>query len=106
MAPDFDKIQAGMSNGLSKTRKIKKDNSAEISASEVSDNNVSFKQIDMGTGVAGRSSVRMDNFDTDMARFDKNYRFAELTNKYIEALVRKGYSLEDATMAVYRELGI
>ncbi len=107
MTPDFDKIQAGMTSGLQKTTKAnkKEDNNSNSQAGQ----GLSFKSIerkDMGTGVAGRSSVRMDNFDTDMSKLEKNYQFAQATNDYIDELVRQGYSLEEATMAVYKELGV
>ena len=108
MAPDFDKIQAGMTSGLNKTSKVKKDETVGKEAQP--NNNVSFKQVDlkdMGTGVAGRSSVKMDNLETDMISFKGNYKFADATNRLIDELVeKKGYSLEQAISAVYGELGI
>lgn len=108
MAPDFDKIQPGMTNGLNKTSKVKKEDNTE-KQSQQNNNNVSFKQVDlkdMGTGVAGRSSVKMDNLETDMISFKGNYKFADATNKLIDKLLDQGYSLEDAVSAVYGELGV
>ena len=107
MAPDFDKIQPGMTNGLNKTSKVKKEDNTEKQAQQ--SNNVSFKQVDlkdMGTGVAGRSSVKMDNLETDMISFRVNSKFADATNKLIDKLLEQGYSLEDAVIAVYGELGV
>ena len=108
MAPDFDKIQAGMTNGLNKTSKVQKEE--KVGKEAQLNNNVSFRQVDlkdMGTGVAGRSSVKMDNLDTDMISFRGNYKFADATNKLIDELVeKKGYSLEQAISAVYGELGV
>ena len=108
MTPDFDKIQPGMTSGLNKTSKVKKDENVEKESQP--NNNVSFKQVDlkdMGTGVAGRSSVKMDNLETDMISFKGNYKFADATNKLIDEMVdKKGYSLEQAISAVYGELGI
>ena len=107
MTPDFDKIQAGMTSGLQKTRKANK--KEETSNNAQAEQGLSFRSIerkDMGTGVAGRSSVRMDNFDTDMSKLEKNYQFAKYTNDCIDSLVKQGFSLEEATMAVYKELGV
>ena len=109
MTPDFDKIQAGMNNGLNKTSKISKEDEA-IKTSSQSDvqNGLSFRgteKSDMGTGAAGRSSVKMDNFNTDMLTFKGHYDFAQMTNNLIDALVEQGYSLDEATNAVYNELG-
>lgn len=106
MTPDFDKIQAGLTNGLQKTTRAKKE---EKVAEKQQDNGLSFKSIerkDMGTGVAGRSSVKMDNFETDMAKFNQNYQFVQATNKYIDSLLEQGYSLEEAINAVHSELGV
>ena len=107
MTPDFDKIQAGMNNGLKKTQKIQKDDTAQNTQPEVQ-NGLSFRgteETDMGTGAAGRSSVKMDNFKTDMASFKAHYNFAQMTNNLIDSLVEQGYSLDEATCAVYNELG-
>ena len=107
MTPDFDKIQAGMNNGLSKTSKIKKDETAQNTQAEVN-NGISFRgteKTDMGTGSAGRISVKMDNFNTDMISFKAHYDFAQMTNNLIDSLVEQGYSLDEATCAVYSELG-
>ena len=59
----------------------------------------------MGTGSAGRSSVKMDNFNTDMISFKAHYDFVQMTNNLIDSLVEQGYSLDEATCAVYNELG-
>ena len=106
MAPDFDKIQAGMANGLNKTQKVKKEETAEVSQKESSQKGLSFKKVDLGTGVAGKSSVKMDNFDTDMARFQNYPMVVEAANAYVDSLLAKGYSLEEAVSAVHNELGI
>ena len=107
MTPDFDKIQAGMNNSLKKTSKIKKDDMAQNAQSEVK-NGLSFRgteNTDMGTGAAGRSSIKMDNFNTDMVSFKAHYDFVQMTNNLIDSLVEQGYSLDEATCAVYNELG-
>ena len=108
MAPDFDKIQAGMANGLNKTKKVQKEEKEVKETAKKED--VSFKSVDlkdMGTGVAGRSSVKMDNLETDMISFRGNYKLAEASNKLIDMLVEeKGYSLEQAISAVYGELNV
>ena len=104
MTPDFDKIQPNMINGLNKTTKAQR----EEKQAQV-ENDVAFKGIertDMGTGVAGRSSVKMDNIDTDMRKFFKNPQFAKAANKYVEHLVEQGYNYEDAIEAVWQELGV
>ena len=106
MAPDFDKIQAGMTNGLQKTTKTKKEEQTSKLQEEVG---ISFKNVerkDLGTGVAGKSSVKMDNFDTDMARFQNYPMVVEAANAYVDSLLAKGYSLEEAVSAVHNELGI
>ena len=107
MTPDFDKIQAGMANGLNKTTKIQKEEKAQNEQQEVQ-NGLSFrgaKKTDMGTGAAGRSSVKMDNLDTDMKKFKANYKFAEAVNTYVDSLVAQGYDYGDAIVAVMNELG-
>ena len=107
MTPDFDKIQAGMNSGLNNTKKIQKDETVQNVQPEVN-NGVSFRgteKTDMGTGSAGRSSVKMDNFNTDMVSFKSHYNFVQMTNKLIDSLVEQGYSLDEATCAVYGELG-
>lgn len=104
MKPDFDKIQSGMVSGLSKaSKKQDKENQTQ---SEI---NTAFKgseHVDMGTGVAGRSSVKMNNIDTDMRKFLKNPQFAHVANEYVERLIEKGYNYEDAIDAVWQELGV
>ena len=105
MTSDFDKIKPGMINGLNKTTNIQREE--QKTQAEMSD--TAFKGIertDMGTGVAGRSSVKMDNIDTDMRKFFKNPSFASAANKYVEHLVEQGYNYEKAIEAVWRELGI
>ena len=105
MAPDFEKIQAGMNNGLKKTTKVNKEETAQAAQQEVQ-NGLSFRgaeKTDMGTGAAGRSSIKMDNFDTDMRKF--KYPNAQVVNTYIDALVRQGYDYGDAIVAVMNELG-
>ncbi|MBQ7450500.1 hypothetical protein IJS77_03710 [bacterium] len=107
MTPDFDKIQAGMNNGLKKTQKIQKEETAQ-SIQQEAQNGLSFrgaKKADMGTGAAGRSSVKMDNFDTDMRKFQSKYHYAHAVNTYIDALVAQGYDYGDAVVAVMNELG-
>ena len=107
MTPDFDKIQAGMNNSLNKTSKIKKEDAVKNTQPEIN-NGLSFRgseKVDMGTGSAGRSSVKMDNFNTDMISFKAHYDFAQMTNNLIDSLVEQGYSLDEATCAVYNELG-
>ena len=107
MTPDFDKIQAGMSNGLNKTTKINKEDSVKNVQAEIQ-NGLSFRgsdKIDMGIGAAGRSSVKIDNFDTDMRKFDGKYQYANALNTYIDNLVAQGYPYEDAIVAVMDELG-
>ena len=103
MTADFDKkIQSGMVNGLKST--TKKQGVEQGSAGEAA-----FKgtqNTDMGTGVAGRSSVNIDNFDTDMRKFLKSPKFAQAANKYVEHLVNQGYNYEDAVNAVFSELGV
>ena len=102
MTADFDKkIQSGMVNGLNNTtkkqsvdKKVENDTSKEI------------KNIDLGTGVAGRSSVNVSNIDTDMRKFFNSPRFCEAANKYVEHLVKQGYNYEDAVKAVWSELGV
>ena len=54
---------------------------------------------------AGRSSIKMDNFDTDMRKFDGKYKYANAVNAYIDSLVAQGYPYEDAIVAVMDELG-
>ena len=104
MTPDFDKIQPGMTNGLNKvTNNQREEKTAQA------EHDVTFKgteRTDMGTGVAGRSSVKMDNIDTDMRKFFKSPRFAIAANKYVEHLVEQGYNYEDAIEAVWQELGV
>ena len=104
MTPDFDKIQPGMTNGLNKV--TKKQQREEKQASGKSEVSFLGERTDMGTGVAGRSSVKMDNFDTDMDRFMKNPKFAKAFNLYVDSLVNKRYNYIDAVNAVSSELGI
>ena len=103
MTADFDKkIQSGMVNGLNNA--TKKQSVEQVSAGEASFKDT--QKIDMGTGSAGRSSVNVDNFDTDMRKFFKSPRFAQAANKYVEHLVNQGYNYEDAVNAVFSELGV
>ena len=103
MTADFDKkIQPGMVNGLNNTAK------KQSVEKEIINNNTSkeTKNIDLGTGVAGRSSVNINNIDTDMRKFFNSPRFCEAANKYVEHLVKQGYNYEDAVNAVWTELGV
>ena len=107
MTPDFDKIQAGINGSLKKTSKVQREEIAQNEQSEIK-NGLSFRgteKTDMGTGSAGRSSVKIDNFNTDMISFKSHYDFANMTNNLIDSLVEQGYSLDEATYAVYSELG-
>ena len=104
MTPDFDKIQPGMTNGLNKV--TKKQQREEKQASGKSEVSFLGERTDMGTGVAGRSSVKMDNFDTDMEKLMKNPALAKAANSYIDSLVKQGYNYIDAVNAVSSELGI
>lgn len=107
MTPDFKKIQAGSNNSLNNTKKIDKEEAVQAAPLEVQ-GGLSFrgaKETDMGTGAAGRSSVKLDNFNTDMLTFKGHYDFAQMTNNLIDSLVKQGYSLENAAYTVYNELG-
>lgn len=105
MTPDFDKIQPSMTNGLNKlTKKQQREEKQVLNESETSFGRI--EHTDMGTGVAGRSSVKMDNFDMDMDRLMKNPNFAKTFNLYVDSLVNKGYNYVDAVNAVSSELGI
>ena len=106
MAPDFDKIQANMTSGLQKTQKTNQKEEQSLNAQQ--EQGLTFRgaeRTDLGMGVAGKSSIKIDNFDTDMTKFGKNYQFAQATNAYIDSLVAQGYSLDEAVSAVYGELG-
>ena len=105
MTPDFDKIQAGMANGLNKTTKIQKENAAQNQEAE---QGISYRQLerrDLGTGVAGRSSVGVDHYEKAMLTLKNNYAYAAATNELVDRLLDQGYSLEDAVAAVHGELG-
>ena len=95
-----------MTNGLSKTQKLKKEEKTQDS---VQKEGLSFRSIereDMGTGVVGRSSVKVDNLDTDIARLKNNYDFAKYSNDIIDYLVNQGYNYDEVVSAVYDELGL
>ncbi len=105
MTPDFDKIQPSMTNGLNKvTKKQQREEKQASGKSEVSFSGT--ERTDMGTGVAGRSSVKMDNFDTDMEKLMKNPQLAKAFNSYVDSLVKQGYNYVGAVNAVSSELGI
>ena len=102
MTPDFDKIQAGMVNGLNKTTNVSK--KKEVQATGDSSART-IGQQDFQDNVAGRSSIKADTFDANLQKFLKDPSFAMMRNNLIDKLVEQGYSLEEASYIVLTEMG-
>lgn len=104
MTPDFEKIQTGMVNGLNQTTRVNEE--VKVKNEEAKPSFKSIEREDMETGVAGRSSVKMDNFETDMRRFNENPALCGVAMETVDQLCKKGYSYEEAIDVAFKELGL
>jgi len=100
MTPDFSKIQSNHVNNVSRTEKKQQVQDLDVNTQE---NLSAVEEITSDTGVVGRSTVKADNFETDMKKLKENPAKVDLKLQIIDILLKKGYSLEDAVYATHTE---
>jgi len=100
MTPDFDKIQTGHVNSVRKTEKKQEKQNVEKQEKAFLP---SYDEVSSDTGVIGRSTVKADNFETDMKKLKENPEVVNFRIQLIDILLKKGYSLEEAVYATHTE---
>lgn len=106
MEPEFKKFSPSYNKELNSINPSMQKEERDVVACSEDVINSDIENFDMGTGVVGRSTIKIDSLDNDMRKLAKNPAFISVINEYVDKLCEQGYNLEDAINTVFSELGI